>query len=315
MSDVLSSLPPAAPPTTGATTSRAAGSLKSGHLGLWHAIVISVAVMSPASSIFFNTIPQAQQAGAAIPLCYVIGFVVALLVANQYSELSRELPSAGSAFTYVIEGLGPRWGFLTGWIGLIAVALGAPFTFVIMSANLQAIVYRWSGINLHWSFYFVAATGLVFALCYIGVRESLRIDLAFLTFEILICLLLAAIVLLRVGQQGGLTLAPFTASPVPANGSLAIGVVFAVLSFIGFEMAATLAEETADPRRNIPRAVFGAMIVVGVFYIVMAYAATIGYGPNKMVTGYGNDPAPFDTIARHFGGPVFAAIIDVVGIF
>jgi len=69
--------------------------LKKGILDLRHAIVISVAVMSPAASIFFNTIPQAGLVGAAIPFCYVVGFIIALLVANQYSEMSRELPSSG----------------------------------------------------------------------------------------------------------------------------------------------------------------------------------------------------------------------------
>ena len=124
-----------------------APALRRGSLGLQHAIVISVAVMSPAASIFFNTIPQAQVAGAAIPLCYLIGFVVALVVANQYSEFSRELPSSDSAYTFVSEGLGPRWGFLTGWIGLIAIALGVPYSFVLMSANLQTLMQRWFGVQ------------------------------------------------------------------------------------------------------------------------------------------------------------------------
>src|SRR5437667_6418224 len=90
--------------TTGVT-------LRKNTLGLRHAIVISVAVMSPAASVFFNTIPQAGFVGAAIPLCYVIGFIVALVVANQYSEFSRELPSSGSAYTYVSEGVGQLMGF------------------------------------------------------------------------------------------------------------------------------------------------------------------------------------------------------------
>ncbi|WIG57390.1 MAG: putative amino acid permease, GabP family [Ktedonobacterales bacterium] len=293
----------------------ASGMLRSNTLGLRHAIVISVAVMSPAASIFFNTIPQAGLAGAAIPLCYVIGFIVALLVANQYSELSRELPSSGSAYTFVTEGLGPRWGFLTGWIGLIAVALGAPYSFILMSANLQTLMYRWFGISLHWSVYFVAAIGIVFALCYLGIRQSLTIDLGFLAFEIGVCLLLAALVLFHVGGQGGLSAAPFNPASVPPGGDLTIGIVLAVLSFIGFETAATLGEETRNPHRNIPRAVFGSMIVVGLFYILMAYVATTGYGPGHMATGYANDPAPFDTISRKFSGGALAALIDLVGIF
>src|SRR5947209_3228791 len=137
--------------TSTSSTQPIPGTLRRNALGLRHAIVISVAVMSPAASVFFNTIPQAQAVGAAIPLCYLIGFLVALLVANQYSEFSREIPSSGSAYTYVTEGLGKRLGFLTGWIGLIAIVLGVPYSFVLMSANLQTLVYRFSGVNIHWT--------------------------------------------------------------------------------------------------------------------------------------------------------------------
>lgn len=289
--------------------------LRRGALGLRHAIVISVAVMSPAASVFFNTIPQAGYVGAAIPLCYLIGFVVALLMANQYSEMSRVLPSSGSAYTFVVEGLGPHLGFLVGWIGLIAIALGVPYSFILMSTNLETLVARWFGVDLHWSFWFVAAIGVVFAICYIGIRQSLSIDMTFLTFEIGVCLVLAVIVLFHVGGQGNLTAEPFTLDLVPANGNLTAGIILGVLSFIGFETAATLGEETRNPHRNIPRAVFGSMLVVGVFYLVMAYAATVGYGVNHMATGYANDPAPFDTISRQISGEPLAVLIDLAGIF
>jgi amino acid transporter len=292
--------------------------LRRGALDLRHAIVISVAVMSPAASIFFNTIPQAGLVGAAIPLCYLIGFIVALLMANQYSEMSRVLPSSGSAYTFVVEGLGPHLGFLVGWIGLIAIALGVPYSFILMSANLQTLVARWFGLDLHWSFWFVLAIGIVFAISYIGIRQSLSIDMTFLTFEIGVCLVLAVIVLFHVGGQGNLTAEPFTLDPVPANGNLTAGIILGVLSFIGFETAATLGEETRNPHRNIPRAVFGSMLVVGVFYLVMAYAATVGYGVNNMATGatsYAQNAAPFDTISRQVSGEPLAVLIDLAGIF
>ncbi len=292
----------------------ALSSLKRGELGLRHAIVISLAVISPAASIFFNSIPQAGLVGAAIPLCYVIGFILALLMANQYSEMSRELPSSGSAYTFVTEGIGPRWGGFTAWVGFIAIAIGVPYSFILMSANLQTLMLRWFGFNLHWSFWFVLAVGIVFAICYRGVRQSMTVDLTLLIFEIGICLILALIVLFQVGAHGGLSAAPFTTAPIPPGGDLTTGIVLGVLSFIGFETAATLGEETRDPHRNIPRAVYFSMLVAGVFYIVLAYAATIGYGMNNIVTGYAHDTAPFDTIARRFGGNTLAVLVDVVGI-
>jgi amino acid transporter len=288
--------------------------LKHGALDLRHAIVISVAVMSPAASIFFNSVPQAGLVGAAIPLCYLIGFVLALLVANQYSEFSRELPSSGSAYTFVTEGIGSSWGLLTAWIGIMAVLVGVPYSFILMSANIQTLMQRWFGLNLHWSFWFVAAIGIVFAISYAGIRRSMSVDLTLLIFEMIICLILALIVLFRVGEQGGLTAAPFTLAAVPANGDLTAGIIFSVLSFIGFETAATLGEETRNPHRNIPRAVYGSMLVVGIFYVLMAYVATVGYGIDHMVNGYAQDTAPFDTIGRRFGGGPLTAFIDIVGI-
>ncbi len=288
--------------------------LRRNALGLRHAIVISVAVMSPAASVFFNTIPQAGFVGAAIPLCYVIGFVVALLVANQYSEFSREIPSSGSAYTFVTKGLGMRPGFITAWVGLIAVMIGVPYSFILLGANLQALVMRWFGLNLHWSFWFVLALGVAFALCYWGIRQSMNVDLTFLAFEIGVCLVLAVIVLFHVGQQGGLSAVPFSPGAVPRSGDLTVGIVLAVLSYIGFESAAALGEETKNPHRNIPRAVFGSMIVVGLFYVLMAYVGTVGYGVDRMITGFANDPAPFDTIGRHYSGPFFVVLIDLVGL-
>src|SRR5579883_1122317 len=305
MSDTVSPLP---------ELSSSLPTLRRGALGLRHAVVISVAVMSPAASIFFNTIPQAGYVGAAIPLCYVIGFIVALLMANQYSEMSRELPSSGSAYTFVVEGLGPRWGFLVGWIGLIAIALGVPYSFVLMSANLQTLVQRWFGINLHWSFWFVVAIGIVFAICYIGIRQSLSVDLTLLTFEMGVCLVLALIVLFHAGSQGGLSAQPFTLNQLPQNSNLTAGIILAVLSFIGFETAATLGEETRNPHRNIPRAVFGSMLVVGLFYVLMAYVAQLAMGSTRMATGFANDPAPFDTIGRQYSGPWLVVLIDLVGL-
>ena len=183
--------------------------LKRNVLDLRHAIVMAVAVMAPAAAIFFNTIPQAGLVGAAIPLCYVVGFVVSILVANQFSEMAKELPASGSFYTFVAQGLGPRMGFITGWLTLISYGIVSPFAFVIFGASLHDLVQRWTGLNIHWIFWFVLGTGIVFALCYLGIRQSLQIDLTFIVFEIGVCLLLAIIVIVQVASKGQLTATPF----------------------------------------------------------------------------------------------------------
>src|SRR5258708_37502463 len=93
--------------TTSEQSSAARPALRHGVLGLPHAIVISVAVMSPAASIFFNTIPQAGLLGAAVPRSYLIGLLVALLGANQYSERSPAPPSSRSSYPLLTARLCP----------------------------------------------------------------------------------------------------------------------------------------------------------------------------------------------------------------
>ncbi|MBV9388143.1 MAG: APC family permease [Chroococcidiopsidaceae cyanobacterium CP_BM_ER_R8_30] len=68
-------------------------------LQLRHAVVMVIAAMSPVGAIFFNTIPQAGVVGAAMPLCYIIGFGVALLVAHQIILMAAKFPTSGSLYT------------------------------------------------------------------------------------------------------------------------------------------------------------------------------------------------------------------------
>ena len=63
------------------------------------------------------------------------------------------------------------------------------------------------------------------------------------------------------------------------------GVLYGVLIFVGFETAANLAEETADPKRAIPRAVLLSVAVVSVFYLIAAYAQVAGFGFDMTTIG------------------------------
>ena len=95
---------------------------------------------------------------------------------------------------------------------------------------------------------------------------------------------------------GHLSLAPFEPSHI-TNGfsGLAAGFPLAIYLFIGWENSAALAEETGDPRRNVPRAVFASIAIMGVSYLVFAYATVTGFGNN--VTKLGQSAIPFITVA------------------
>ena len=98
---------------------------------------------------------------------------------------------------------------------------------------------------------------LVFVLSLRSIKASVRVDLTLLGFEIVVFSVLAIISIVKGGS--GNTLHYFTpgASSKGVSG-VGLGAVFGVLSFIGFESAAVLGEESRNPRRNIPTAVIGA---------------------------------------------------------
>ena len=76
--------------------------------------------------------------------------------------------------------------------------------------------------------------------------------------------------------------------------------MFGILSFVGFDAAATLGEETKNPRRNVPLAVGGALLGVGVFYVLATYALSAGYGiaDPKHLADFLADGSPIVTLAH-----------------
>lgn len=73
-------------------------------------------------------------------------------------------------------------------------------------------------------------------------------------------------------------LSVFTPEPDTDASSIFLGVVFGFLSFAGFEGAATLGEETNNPQRDVPRAIWGTVLFGGAFYVVVTAVEVMGLG-------------------------------------
>ena len=118
---------------------------------------------------------------------------------------------------------------------------------------------------------------IVAVLSWRSIKASVQVDLTLLCIEVAAFLLLAIIAIARAGDGNSAVVFTPAASPTGIPG-VGLGVVFGILSFIGFDAAATLGEETKNPKRNVPLAVGGALVFVGVFYVIIMYALTAGYG-------------------------------------
>ena len=78
--------------------------------------------------------------------------------------------------------------------------------------------------------------------------------------------------------------------------ALFLGAVFGILAFVGFEGAATMGEEAREPRRTIPKAIFGTVLIGGTFYVFAAAVEVMGYGADKAGL------ARFEASGSLFGG-------------
>jgi amino acid transporter len=88
--------------------------------------------------------------------------------------------------------------------------------------------------------------------------------------------------------------------------------VFGVFSFVGFESAATLAKESADPKKNVPFAVIGSAAVAGIFFVILSYCMIMGM--NDDTSAIGNSSSPFAAMTDKAGLPWAAAVVYLAAI-
>jgi len=292
--------------------------LQKGILSLPNCVAISAAVMAPVIAVILNAPAAAANAGAALPLAFLVAFVAIAFVANSVIQFTRRLPSSGSFYTFCSHGLGSGAGFFTGWLyfaAFIAFAIGL-FTAVGAFAR-EYLQTEWST-SVPWWVLSLIAIALVFLLSLRSIKASARVDLALLGFEMVVFLVLGIIAVARAG--GGNSTHYFTADASPKHyGGVALAAVFGILSFVGFESAAVLGTETRNARRNIPLAVFGAMAIIGTFYVFMMYALSAGYHLNDgaQLTAFLSDPTPFPTLADRYASWMkqIVEIAAILGIF
>jgi len=297
-----------------ATVGAPGARLQKNVLSLPNCIALSVALMGPVLAVVLNAPAAGPQAGAALPLSFLVALIVILFVGNTVVQFSRVLPSSGSFYTFTSQGLGGSAGFFTGWLFFGAYTLLVPGLFTATASFAHDYVKTTFSTEVPWWIFAFVFMAIVVVLSVRSIRTSVRVDLTLLTIEVLVFLLLATIAIATAGN--GNTLSAFSPSSSPNGFSgVGIGVVFGILSFIGFDAAAVLGEETRNPSRMIPLAVAGSVIGVGIFYVYVMYGLTAGYHLNdpKALADFLKDPTPFVTLA-HRDAPWLEQLVDLCAI-
>jgi APA family basic amino acid/polyamine antiporter len=225
------------------------------------------------------------QAGATVWLAFVLAAVLSALTGLSYAELSSMFPSAAGEYEYTRQAL-PEWvAFVIGWmmiVGLVIAAATVSLGFGRYAGQFVDVPPRAAGLAL---------LALVTAVAVVGIEQSARLTLALSSVQVGGLLLVVAIGLPHVGEVD--LLAGQGAGAVLGAAAL---VFFA---FLGFDEVITLAEETRDPTRTVPRALLLALGLSTALYVAVAVAAVSVLGADAL----GASPRPLaDVIAHDLGG-------------
>jgi amino acid transporter len=285
--------------------------LKSHSVNLWGAVAQSAALIGPAAGVTAGNIFVAGLSGPASPLAFVIGLIVCLSIAKVVGDYARQLPSAGSFYTYLTNTFGPKTGFVTGVLLFGAYIVLLPFQLSFFGFFTQNVVAA-GGVHIPWQLFALALIALSTSLAVIGIRPSLTAGLIGLTFEMAVFTILSLLIIAHGGATGN-SIQPFnpTESSQGVSGLL-LACVFTIFAFVGFESATTLGEEARNPTHTIPRAVLLTTLLVGIFYVLVAYAEVIGFGLSQSgVHALQTDPIPFNTLALRYGNSLLSSLVNL----
>jgi amino acid transporter len=280
-----------------ATTVDSGQHLERNQLGLLGVIMPGVAQVAPAFNLFFTTGVMVALAGASAPLIFLVSMVGMVATASSLAQFASVYPSAGSFITYITRAIGTRLAVAIGVITILGyiIAFGGIYIFVgsYIVQNVFGDPHIWGITQLTTIVY----GALVVAPVVVGLKFGVRITVVLYAFEVLLLLALSITILVR-GGASGLSATPFT-WPGGHSSDVLLAFSLAVLAFGGFEAAAPLAEETRNPRRAVPVAVVGTVVISGVIYVLGSYALVTAFGVGHAGT-LAADANPFHTAAKAF---------------
>ncbi|MFJ2029825.1 amino acid permease [Streptosporangium sp. NPDC087985] len=273
-------------------------------------------------------------AGPAVALSFVAAGIVCALAALCYAEFASTVPAAGSAYTFAFATLGEFPAWIIGWDLLLELMLGAAVVAVGWSGYLASLLSSF-GIVLPGA---VAGEGAVFnvpaalivliltAILVAGIKLSSRFNLVIVTIKIAVVLLVIVAGLFSVkganyspfippakstaavkGLSAPLIQVLFGISPV-AFGVLGIFSAAAIVFFayIGFDVVATAAEETRNPRRDLPIGIIASLVICTALYVAVSLVV-VGMQPYSQLS----EAAPLADAFKAVGQTWAATLISI----
>jgi amino acid transporter len=274
----------------------------SGNLGVASIVFMVVAAAAPLG-VIGGVVPLglAGGNGAGFPAAFVVASVILLLFAVGFTALTPFVDDAGAFFSYVRQALGFPVGIGIAFVALVSYVALEAGVYGLLGPAGAVVLELFGGPSLPWWLFAAVGFALTTYLGYRNINLSSRVLAVLLTAEIAIVLVLDLVIVVRGGDHG---LSSGIVNPDAIfSGSVGIGLLFALLGFIGFEATAIFRDEARDPERTIPRATYVALILIGGFYALSSWALISGWGDEEAITRATDSGGTFlaDTAQRYIG--------------
>src|SRR5260370_9901659 len=238
-----------------------------------------------------------------------MGFLLVVALGMGVIELAERFRGVGGHYTYVGRTIGARLGFLTGWVYALysQIVAGPALAYLgfIFQGEFQSYYHvTW----FHWWMLVLVGLPLIALVGYLGISLSVRTIVVVGALEFLIVLFLGLWGLADPGA-GGFTFRSFTygfnPGAIATSSGFALAIVFTVQGLTGWEAAVPLAEETENPRRNVPRATMASIAILGLMLVIVTWGQVTGWGVTNLSKLITSPELPALVIAHQVWGTVW----------
>lgn len=258
--------------------------LRHGQLRFFRTIAESVGVQGPTGGVVISAAVLASISGGGTALVQVVAAIAMGFVAYAFILFTRGFNSAGSVYGFTGAVVGPVFGFFSAF-ALMMVYINFAGGVYASTAAEGSPALTTLGIHVPWQVVALVVFALVTYFTYLDIKISATLILILEGLSMLLVVLACIIITLKGGYHGrALSAAPFLPNGV-SFAVLGLGIVYSFSAFSGFEAAATLGEESANPQRLIPWAIGISLAVVAIYEIGVAAVITNAFPSVKALAG------------------------------
>lgn len=268
-------------------------------LGGWGLIALGIGAVIGAGLFVRTAAAISQNAGPSVTIGFLVAALGCTFAGLCYAELSSSIPISGSAYTYTYATMGELLAWIIGWDLVLEYAVGAATVGIAWSEylnNLLVEVFHLSPIPFEWchspfqtsvdgvnGIINLPALGIVVLLSLLlikGIKESATVNNFIVILKVAIVILIIALGWNFINPANHTPYIPEATKYTDHHGTTynfggimgilgAAGTVF--FAFIGFDAVSTAAQETKNPKKNMPFGILGSLIICTLLYVLFSH--------------------------------------------